>query len=688
MQTDRGWAWVVLAASMGGNLLTGVLCYFVGVIHTGLLHQFHASVTTTAWVGALYSSNMCLTAPLASVIINRYGCRVCCALGGFLCFAGFTASAFVTSMPMLFVTYGIIAGLGLGLCYSPTLITIGFYFDKFRGLASGVSVCFAAIGILSGSLVAQFLIEEYTVSGAFLLIGAVSFHYTFFAMFFRPTSYELNEMKVKDTDCDTDNEWETRASRISLALHGVEIISTSLHSIHKNDECIYSRPGYGSVTSLLRRAQLNRRKQSLENCSLDASMQSGEVFSRNHSTSLSVLARNGDIPGHTQRRDFTMTDRTDKARTSNGTLCSGTKGLDNSCDTSSKTPGIVISLSDQNGLGDRSSVKEKVHGSKETVNGVLPESAEGHVASETPNDVTDPNDDTSSHLLPQIRISTDCDDVHSVTSHEMTKSFPRQTKSSEKSKLKMLKAVDRYLIVVTNKAFMFHCAGVLAANVHISGVYLHLPEYVGTNGTSPTEAAALFVAVGVMSLLSRLATGFATTEPKIDPLTLHMGMVGLCGLFTILFPYYADTYSGQLVFSGLFGLYTGGQYALVSVLTVHFTELSLLPTALGVMVFFMGVGYVIGPPLAALIVDSGGTYQHSFIFLGCMMLLGSFLDMAAGFFYASRDQEDDIEIVSVNRDWLGSSLVISIQETGSAHVQYDAGSMMSVRSRHSQDLKV
>ena len=60
----------------------------------------------------------------------------------------------------------------------------------------------------------------------------------------------------------------------------------------------------------------------------------------------------------------------------------------------------------------------------------------------------------------------------------------------------------------------------------------------------------------------------------------------------------AATYGGQLAFSAFFGLYTGGQYALVNVLAVQFMGLSLLPSAFGVLVFLMGVGYVAGPPLA------------------------------------------------------------------------------------------
>ena len=60
MKTDHGWAWVVLAASVGSNFLNGCLVYFVGVVHAGLLRRYDESVTMTAWAGGLYSSLMSL----------------------------------------------------------------------------------------------------------------------------------------------------------------------------------------------------------------------------------------------------------------------------------------------------------------------------------------------------------------------------------------------------------------------------------------------------------------------------------------------------------------------------------------------------------------------------------------------------------------------------------------------------
>ena len=49
-------------------------------------------------------------APLASLVIGRFGCRVCSVAGGILCFVGLSASAFVTSIGQLYITYGLIAG--------------------------------------------------------------------------------------------------------------------------------------------------------------------------------------------------------------------------------------------------------------------------------------------------------------------------------------------------------------------------------------------------------------------------------------------------------------------------------------------------------------------------------------------------------------------------------------------------
>ena len=61
---------------------------------------------------------------------------------------------------------------------------------------------------------------------------------------------------------------------------------------------------------------------------------------------------------------------------------------------------------------------------------------------------------------------------------------------------------------------------------------------------------------------------------------------------------FSDTYQGQMAYSALFGLYTGGLPALFNSLTVQFVGVRLLNTAFAVLSVVLGVGYIAGPPLA------------------------------------------------------------------------------------------
>ena len=52
------------------------------------------------------------------------------------------------------------AGLGLGLTFSATTITVGLHFHRLRGLASGISSSFTGAGILVGSVLFQVLCQD------------------------------------------------------------------------------------------------------------------------------------------------------------------------------------------------------------------------------------------------------------------------------------------------------------------------------------------------------------------------------------------------------------------------------------------------------------------------------------------------------------------------------------------------
>jgi len=53
------------------------------------------------------------------------------------------------------------AGVGVGLLNLPSIVTVGFYFDKRRALANGISICGTGIGTFVFAPLASYLVSEY-----------------------------------------------------------------------------------------------------------------------------------------------------------------------------------------------------------------------------------------------------------------------------------------------------------------------------------------------------------------------------------------------------------------------------------------------------------------------------------------------------------------------------------------------
>ena len=56
----------------------------------------------------------------------------------------------------------VFAGMGFGLMYLPSIVMVGFYFDKKRALATGIAVCGSGIGTFLFAPLANFLVAEYS----------------------------------------------------------------------------------------------------------------------------------------------------------------------------------------------------------------------------------------------------------------------------------------------------------------------------------------------------------------------------------------------------------------------------------------------------------------------------------------------------------------------------------------------
>lgn len=94
-----------------------------------------------------------------------------------------------------------VGGMGAGMIFSPSIIIIGYYFDKFRALATGIAVCGSAAGTLVMSRVFALLLDDkgwqWTMrfqAGLLLTAGVVALLFSEV----EPTLVEVNSEEVLD----------------------------------------------------------------------------------------------------------------------------------------------------------------------------------------------------------------------------------------------------------------------------------------------------------------------------------------------------------------------------------------------------------------------------------------------------------------------------------------------------------
>ena len=102
---------------------------------------------------------------------DRYGPRKTLALGGLIMGTGALLTSFVSAPGMLYLSFGLMIGIGVGTSYSPTASTVSRWFVKKKGTAVGIVVAGLGLGTFVYSPLARFLIGKWNWRSAFVLFG-------------------------------------------------------------------------------------------------------------------------------------------------------------------------------------------------------------------------------------------------------------------------------------------------------------------------------------------------------------------------------------------------------------------------------------------------------------------------------------------------------------------------------------
>lgn len=182
--------------------MDGIVFSF-GLFISPIQLQFGANKATVALIGSLLSGFYLIVGPFVSGLANKFGFRLVTIFGSLIAASAFALSTLAESVTFLHLLYGVFGGIGFCFIYMPSVIIVGYYFEKWRPLATGVALCGSGVGTFLMGPLSKYLIEEVGWRNALLIQSGMILCCSFFALAYRPIEPTVvTDMKDEDEIVD------------------------------------------------------------------------------------------------------------------------------------------------------------------------------------------------------------------------------------------------------------------------------------------------------------------------------------------------------------------------------------------------------------------------------------------------------------------------------------------------------
>lgn len=200
-------AWMVMFASF---LCNGII---FGIINTsGITYNKIAKKLqedgdpNAAFKGAMVMSlsigSTFLFSVVAGVLTDTLGIRITTLIGGALSTAGMLISSFFPdNVEVLMFTYGIMFGVGASLAYTPSLVILGHYFQRWMGIVNGFVTAGSSIFTIGMPFLLPYVLD-IGVQTTFQVLAGMTAFLMLAALIFKPLMPILPQSRPRyDNSC-------------------------------------------------------------------------------------------------------------------------------------------------------------------------------------------------------------------------------------------------------------------------------------------------------------------------------------------------------------------------------------------------------------------------------------------------------------------------------------------------------
>ncbi|RZC37944.1 monocarboxylate transporter 13 [Asbolus verrucosus] len=592
---DGGWGWVVVAASFVVNLIADGITFSFGVIFVEFLKYFGQNRGTTAWIGGVFMAMPLLSGPIASFLTDRYGCRRVTIFGSILASTGFIISSRANSMTVICITFGILAGFGLSLCYVASVVIVAYYFDKKRSFATGLAVCGSGIGTFIFAPFIQLLLKEYDWRGTTLILAGLFLNLAVCGAVMRDLPWTSKKLKNLAKERKRNRHLKRKnkgSSADSFSVSNSTNTASVLQPIvETNDDSIEQSNPDRLSSSLVNLPTYVRNGEKVP-------IEVIELLSQHKNVYNVLLANYPSLL--TPSRSFSDSGRLNEAYLQ-------IKPNPPSPQQPTNQDAAFLWWLKRNQISPPRMNKKlptaylkdlRVHRLSVTYRGAMLN-------------------------INRYRLrASSCPDIYR---NSMT--------TIAKEKVQWYAGLWDFWDLLVDMFDFSHFSDVKFLLFAISNFclytwydvpYVYLTDHATTLGYTKEDASLLISIIGIVNMSGEVILGWAGDRPWANASIIYAVCMGLCGAVTALVPL-INSYWALCVISGAFGFFIAANYSLTCIILVELITLDRFTNAYGLLLLVQGVANLIGPPLGGWLCDQTMNYNLSFYLAGLFIALSGLL---------------------------------------------------------------
>ncbi len=166
----KKWIYVILGLLI--NICLGTV-YSWSVFKKPLEECLACTATQSGLPYMVFLAAFAFSMPFAGFFLERLGPRLTVIIGALFVGGGWAVSSWAGSIQVITVTYGLVAGMGVGITYGAPLAVSAKWFPDKKGLALGLTLVGFGLSPFVTAPLARYLIETVGVMAAFRVLGIV-----------------------------------------------------------------------------------------------------------------------------------------------------------------------------------------------------------------------------------------------------------------------------------------------------------------------------------------------------------------------------------------------------------------------------------------------------------------------------------------------------------------------------------